>query len=1332
MNLDSHIEQTVAQGQRNLETWELIRNHCTHARVERMGGGVGLIEQQTGLPIGHFSLACEHSDGSRFGAWDLQHGAVDFYRRCCIDCPHRNPTNIPNLATLVASLDEEQAAALRLQAAREAEAEAQRTERRRKRLERTSGLSAAAQDVLRLLNRLDSESPSDEVAQELEVLVRAKVRDLPEQVVGEISQAVRELNSDALMPAIQTLIVNGRITLEPVEDAVKRAIVARQSAAALKVLLASEPTKLPERLRPLCQAIVFAGFVGDGPFRRRRTEFHSTKQDDVWMQALDVLIVSERDALLEEVVRMLQSGSLATRRVAAAAAGLIGKKAPDHMGFLSEQLIASLRSLAEVNEHRDHYNNPGLDIADALGVFLLTSPAEVGLLIEACATSLTDDQKKELFRSYSEACRQIEADSDKALVSMLFSICLKRLGNDWGPWVVMEAEHALDSLISHCPEALHGRTEVLLSALLRMSEDATPTPNPSLGVRVAQMRDSTAEMVGIRSVSECLETQARRQPLEVFDALEPFFLAAEVATDSTNKVRRRCIRILPAFVGTDCFEKTLPILYTCLLGPDQVERALAVEALGKISKTCSFLPLEISSAIPALLSDQYVVVHKAAVRAITQGLEVRVDDRQEVCWILLRLCTYYLKEENDGGFVLDTFRALCAIWTPEMGLHTVGVDFLEVIDLLASRLQDYDLRQFVDLCSFCYSETPGYIVGLLRILRDVASDDDFNDAHSEYRERLAQVEPSRLRPHCEALVEIAMSHVPRRPGRAFIYVEILQGLDLWEEAARLAVEIHSKIPASFEFSGRKKYSRYIETQSSLESAIRRADIESARSLSKVLLSEDEKFKDSGDQDEHHDRQLRIMRGEMFETLRSKDHVALSEAAAALNTLIADDWFESTRSCWLGFSRALLAASRLVQWQGGIRDALADSGRFLDSARMLAQEALEELEKAPPTEEILNLLRLINDASLSTHVNEALLRLQGMSLPVPFGRRRYVSRGPVREREVETPRVLAVSEISIDGIQVSETSVVSLNRLYELRLSLKLSAWPKELFQLSARFLSVSRHIEISDFQFTRPDFPESDEFWTVEGKGTLVMSAARGLGVDPLSFALMLEFLDQPSVPYPEVIGQKELRLWAFDDRQDYFTGIEQLDKRVAYIAGEVASNDVLGGEIARRNFVRFLVCLTRACVVLQRNDPFMVGQDVTEARFQKELLKLLQMDPWLGGRVHEGSEVSGGETDLLFENIVAELKVEKQNPVTEHNVSKYLGQATSYASGLGSQLGIACILDLSLKDHPIATPQNYLFWLEPRLHGIEIANYPTKIAVFVVNGSLPRPSSWKRVVETH
>ena len=104
MKKDRQIEQAIVAGERNKEVINLIQNWCAHARIQKFGG-VGIIEIQTGLPIGHHGVACEHASVGSMGSWDLADAAIDFYDQNCSACTKRIAIRMPNLYSLVAERD---------------------------------------------------------------------------------------------------------------------------------------------------------------------------------------------------------------------------------------------------------------------------------------------------------------------------------------------------------------------------------------------------------------------------------------------------------------------------------------------------------------------------------------------------------------------------------------------------------------------------------------------------------------------------------------------------------------------------------------------------------------------------------------------------------------------------------------------------------------------------------------------------------------------------------------------------------------------------------------------------------------------------------------------------------------------------------------------------------------------------------------------------------------------------------------------------------------------------------------------------------------------------
>jgi len=65
-------------------------------------GGTGMVELETGLPIGSRSFKCQHASAGGMAGMDLRMIALDFFDRNCKGCEKRVPVRIPNLSDFVA------------------------------------------------------------------------------------------------------------------------------------------------------------------------------------------------------------------------------------------------------------------------------------------------------------------------------------------------------------------------------------------------------------------------------------------------------------------------------------------------------------------------------------------------------------------------------------------------------------------------------------------------------------------------------------------------------------------------------------------------------------------------------------------------------------------------------------------------------------------------------------------------------------------------------------------------------------------------------------------------------------------------------------------------------------------------------------------------------------------------------------------------------------------------------------------------------------------------------------------------------------------------------
>ncbi len=204
--MQDQFQSAIEIGERNAEMLSLAKAWCTHARADRSMMGVGLVEEMTGLPISGGRLTCDYAhDPPLFSGMELGRSALVLYEQNCCDCEHRAPGGrIPNLSTWAEPILAQQAESMEARDAAEEEA-AERTQSRiAQRSLVAAQLSAGAQEIISLVNRLD-ETPADDDAIALVDSARLAPEMFPVEVQNLLLVDAGVLRSGALLDALVTL-----------------------------------------------------------------------------------------------------------------------------------------------------------------------------------------------------------------------------------------------------------------------------------------------------------------------------------------------------------------------------------------------------------------------------------------------------------------------------------------------------------------------------------------------------------------------------------------------------------------------------------------------------------------------------------------------------------------------------------------------------------------------------------------------------------------------------------------------------------------------------------------------------------------------------------------------------------------------------------------------------------------------------------------------------------------------------------------------------------------------------------------------------------------------
>lgn len=453
--------------------------------------------------------------------------------------------------------------------------------------------------------------------------------------------------------------------------------------------------------------------------------------------------------------------------------------------------------------------------------------------------------------------------------------------------------------------------------------------------------------------------------------------------------------------------------------------------------------------------------------------------------------------------------------------------------------------------------------------------------------------------------------------------------------------------------------------------------------------------------------------------------ALGEAADTIHAVAGTSDPDETARLWRAYGEALGATSQLVRWLQATRTAEVDGDRFLRATRQRAEESGERLDVGDPTHSALIVaLQSIIAASDPASVARAIASLRAVALPLPLiapaSDRQRTPLGTREEERAADP--VGACMMFVRDAPAIDVVLVEPNIAYPLRLRISATEWPQWASTLEVDFLSALReHASFPRLTLARPDQDQSG-LWTAEAEGLFTVTVTQLLGAPPISCVVSARLVGDGKVAELPITGVGELQVRTFDPTRDNLGGPHTyalVDRMLA----ELHHSEIPQHESA--SFARFFSGTVRAAAQMFIQRAYPAGQDVTEATFQRDLLGRLSMIDELAGRVVEGAEVGGGETDLSFEGIVSELKVERTTTPTVQTAARYLGQPVTYASAGGRRLSILCILDLITKDEPPAVLANYVGWLDPAAHGLEDPAFPSRVGVVIIPGNLPLPSDW-------
>lgn len=848
MSRDRDIERTIRDGERNQNAKRLIHNWCRHANVQKVGG-TGLIEMETGLPIGHHAMVCDFASASGMATWLLEESAVRFHDANCVGCPHRVPVGLPNLAMLVAQRDtNRQAAQKRAEEAKRAN-EAALQARAAVRTELRTNLPVLAKTFMDDLDRLDAKRDEEAATRVIE-----SARLAPEILVPALTEylfSVLEGDDHWLEAPGLTLLADTADQPRLVHCAMK----CLRRGNALDLAAATVMQRLDYiDAADVSEAVVGLAYVATPP----RSEFSHSYRDDGDPSPLTQLA----DRFPEPVERGLLDGL--THRdqtrlgITARAMGLLITRSKRWVRPFLRPLAAHLSRLNFLVEiERDsELRKIAHDLQVALAGAFLAVPDLADEELMRQFESASDEGEGRLTGVYEQVLRLARRGHDTPLVvepahTHAFVMAIRRLAALSATSVNSEVTQQVLSAFRHpsaslAPAAKTAMDVLLGTAAVLDSKLQVPEPEPSILTPphpLAEMEKANrrSSLWYLRAALLELSIHGALADVEGLACFEAFLGRRGLLGDSLEAAIMR--EISPLLKTSAGLKAMLPYLYGAMVGASVAGRAAAADAVKDIgSRRFADLPDLVADSLVLMLFDPYVIVHKAAVQALGQ-LRFPAHYHRLVAAALDNLIVAY-RHGSDSKFLLECIEAKVETRRGEGPLPEAQgqvllalVTELEPSVLLRSGHR-YFLRQFQHL--------DGWAVLVLGWIGHCRQDYEFEHA----LELASDLPLGACAPHVPAILE-AVGTDPANPQLCGTFVELLSRDRAWLGATQVAALHMAAFPDTVRERTRWLRAQQLEHRVRFEYLISEGQLEEALTLGQAwmqtddeltqLLKSDEKF-----------------------------------------------------------------------------------------------------------------------------------------------------------------------------------------------------------------------------------------------------------------------------------------------------------------------------------------------------------------------------------------------------------------------------------------------------------------------------------------------------------
>ena len=603
-----------------------MRRWCKNVEVEPDSSG--LYAEMTGLPIGSHSVGCPYVNGTTAGM-NLRWIVSDFLNEHCAGCPHHTPNGDVSWGQGIIDAHVAQTEQSRhLSDETNRRIQELRAELRAKSAGMAGQESVEARSVLAYLEAVFSESETerDEASESIRQAASIGAELFPIEAARLIATLARTPEySEAMLPVCA---VFGTELTDLAEDLVETALTnieaglhVESSAAVLRSVGDAATFPLGElHIRQLMLSqdhhplsVIF-----------NREEPNYPNSTSILVKSFD----ADRESVTSVAREELESESDHHRHNVCGAIDLVLQERPSIGLDLLDSLIASLN----LYDSGDTHYGPSTKIVPLLIATLIHDPAATDAAIGSAFRSARPAVQEDFTNVY-ERMERSHHDIDQNTHPELFAVVTKRLW-EWirdGRLTIEVRHEALKSLASTYrlfPSRAATDLGTLLGYLAIVSAQEQPRVRPTpleipgrssseLVEQLEQQSDLMRWNSFKRELADCLTTLSRHDESTVFQAVAD---CLDQPLDRMNEdFKVSCVSVLSKVAAKyEIRPRALPYVWKALMDyGSHSTRAQAIDATANMFGNGISPPPNLAEMVLISLNDPYVVVHQAALRAVS-------------------------------------------------------------------------------------------------------------------------------------------------------------------------------------------------------------------------------------------------------------------------------------------------------------------------------------------------------------------------------------------------------------------------------------------------------------------------------------------------------------------------------------------------------------------------------------------------------------------------------------------------------------------------------------------------------------------------------------------